>query len=131
MFHKPNPSSGIPIYRQLMDQITHAIETGAVRPGDQLPGIRTLAEQLVINPNTVVKALRELEHAGIVEIRHGAGVFVTQKKNYETQSTKIITAQPIAKKFLQKLREQGLDEEEIRRLIQSELIDSQHEKKHS
>ena len=65
MLFRPNPSSGVPIYLQLMEQVKHSIETGALRPGDQLPGIRPLAEQLVINPNTVAKAYRELEHEGV------------------------------------------------------------------
>ena len=76
MIVKPNPSSGVPIYLQLMEQVKHAIETGALRPGEQLPGIRPLAEELVINPNTVAKAYRELEHEGVIELRHGAGAFV-------------------------------------------------------
>ena len=77
MIFRPNPSSGVPIYLQLMEQVKHSIETGALRPGDQLPGIRPLAEELVINPNTVAKAYRELEHEGILELRHGAGAFVS------------------------------------------------------
>ena len=71
MFRKPNPSSGVPIYVQLKEQVRHAIETGALCAGDQLPGIRSLAETLVINPNTVIKVYRELEQEGLLEIRHG------------------------------------------------------------
>ena len=77
MIFRPNPSLGVPIYLQLMEQVKHAIETGALRPGEQLPGIRPLAEELVINPNTVAKAYRELEHEGVIELRHGAGAFVS------------------------------------------------------
>ena len=50
-----------------MEQVKHGIETGAIRPGEQLPGIRPLAEELVINPNTVAKAYRELEHEGVTD----------------------------------------------------------------
>src|SRR5476651_581921 len=75
MLLRPNPSSGVPIYLQLMEQVKHSIETGALRPGEQLPGIRPLAEELVINPNTVAKAYRELEHEGVIELRHGARAF--------------------------------------------------------
>ena len=70
---RPNPSSGVPIYLQLMEQVKHAIDTGVLRPGEQLPGIRPLAEELVINPNTVAKAYRELEHEGVIELRQGLG----------------------------------------------------------
>ena len=76
MFFKPNPSAPAPIYVQLMEQVRHAVEVGALKPGDQLPGIRHLAETLVINPNTVAKTYRELEHEGIIEVRHGSGAFV-------------------------------------------------------
>src|SRR6266478_2839301 len=77
MLFRTNPSLGVPIYLQLMEQVKHAIETGALRPGEQLPGIRPLAEELVINANTVAKAYRELEHEGIIELRQGAGAFVS------------------------------------------------------
>jgi len=60
MLIRVNPSSGVPLYLQLMDQVKHAIETGAVKAGDQLPTIRKVAEDLVMNPNTVVRAYREL-----------------------------------------------------------------------
>src|SRR5438874_472804 len=67
MLFRTNPSLGVPIYLQLMEQVKHAVETGALRSGDQLPGIRPLAEELVVNPNTVAKAYRELEHDGVIE----------------------------------------------------------------
>ena len=59
-----------------MEQVKHAIETGALRAGEQLPAIRKLAEDLVMNPNTVVRAYRELEHEGVVELKHGSGAFI-------------------------------------------------------
>src|SRR6266568_7633697 len=78
MLFRPNPSLGVPIYLQLMEQVKHAIETGALHPGDQLPGIRPLAEELVMNPNTVAKAYRELEREGVIDLRHGSGAFVSR-----------------------------------------------------
>ncbi len=80
MLLRPNPSSGVPIYLQLMEQVKHAIETGALRPGEQLPGIRPLAEELVINPNTVAKAYREMEIRGIVDTQQGTGTFVAVRR---------------------------------------------------
>ena len=76
MLFRSNPSSGVPVYLQLIEQVKHAIDLGALRPGDQLPAIRRVAEDLVINPNTVAKAYRDLEHAGVIELRQGAGAFV-------------------------------------------------------
>src|SRR3954465_3215641 len=94
MLLRPNPSSGVPIYLQLMEQVKHAIETGALRPGEQLPGMRPLAEELVINPNTVAKAYRELEHEGVIELRHGAGAFVPTSAKSKKLSDKTRVAQP-------------------------------------
>ena len=76
-FLRPNPSSGVPIYRQLMEQMKDALETGALRPGDLLPGVRPLAEALVINPNAVAKAYRELEHDRVITWREGAAAGFT------------------------------------------------------
>src|SRR5262245_10835816 len=71
-----NPSSGTPLYLQLVEQLKHLIETGAIRAGEQLPSVRRMAEDLLINPNTVVRAYRDLEAEGIVVLKHGSGVFV-------------------------------------------------------
>src|SRR5256714_12852548 len=95
MLFRPNPSSGVPIYLQLMEQVKHAIETGALRAGDQLPGIRPLAEELVINPNTVAKAYRELEHEGIIELRHGAGAFVSANARPKKLTDKLKAGQAV------------------------------------
>src|SRR5437762_8443433 len=70
------PSSGEPIYQQLTRQLKHAISTGSLKPGDQLPTVRELAEQLVINPNTVARSYRELFAEGLVEGTQGSGTFV-------------------------------------------------------
>jgi GntR family transcriptional regulator len=122
MIFRTNPSLGVPIYLQLMEQVKHAIETGALRPGDQLPGIRPLAEELVMNPNTVAKAYRELEHEGVIELRHGAGAFVSaQAKGRKPAADRVRAAQPIVAAAIDKLRDRGLSDEEIRRLVEAEL----------
>ena len=121
MLFRINPSLGVPIYLQLMEQVKHAIETGALRPGDQLPGIRPLAEELVINPNTVAKAYRELEHDGVIELRHGAGAFVAATARGRKLADKVRLAQPIVGAAVEKLRAKGLSNDEIRRLFEAEL----------
>jgi GntR family transcriptional regulator len=121
MLFRPNPSLGVPIYLQLMEQVKHAIETGALRPGEQLPGIRPLAEELVINPNTVAKAYRELEHEGVIELRHGAGAFVSASARGRKAADALRTAQPIVAAAVERLRARGLTDEEIRRLFEAEL----------
>ena len=121
MLFRPNPSLGVPIYVQLMEQVKHAIETGALRSGEQLPGIRPLAEELVINPNTVAKAYRELEHEGVIELRHGAGAFVTENARARKVGDKLRAAQQVVAAALERLRAQGLTDEEIRRLFEADL----------
>jgi GntR family transcriptional regulator len=121
MLVRPNPASGVPIYLQLIEQVKHSIETGALRPGEQLPGIRPLAEQLVINPNTVAKAYRELEHEGVIELRHGAGAFVSANAPARKLTDRMRAAQSIVATAVDKLRDRGLTDEEIRRLFEAHL----------
>ncbi len=121
MLFRPNPSLGVPIYLQLMEQVKHAIETGALRPGEQLPGIRPLAEELVINPNTVAKAYRELEHEGVIELRHGAGAFVSSNARPKKMTDTLRAGQTIVTGAVERLRARGLTDEEIRRLFEAEL----------
>ena len=118
---KPNPSSGVPIYLQLMEQVKHAIETGALKPGEQLPSIRPLAEELVVNPNTVAKAYRELEHEGVIELRQGAGAFVSGQAPTKKDADRLRAAQATVAAAIEKLRARGVTDEEIRRLVEAEL----------
>src|SRR5438270_6079761 len=121
MLFRTNASLGVPVYLQLMEQVKHAIETGALRPGEQLPGIRPLAEELVMNPNTVAKAYRELEHEGVIELRHGAGAFVSRHAPGRNLADTLRGAQPIVAAAVEKLRARGLGDDEIRRLFEAEL----------
>ena len=119
---RPNPASGVPIYLQLMERVKHAVETGALRPGEQLPGIRPLAEELVINPNTVAKAYRELEHEGVIELRHGAGAFVTANARARKGTTdRLRAAQGVVAAAVERLRARDVTDDEIRRLFEAEL----------
>lgn len=72
--------SGIPIYRQIIEQIKFAIAGGGLVTGEQLPTVRQLAVDLAINPNTVIRAYRELEIEGLLETQQGSGTFVSKKK---------------------------------------------------
>jgi len=71
--------SGVPVYRQLIDQVQGAIASGALRPGDQLPTIRLVAVELAINPNTVTRAYREMEIRGLLDSQQGTGTFIAEK----------------------------------------------------
>ena len=121
MIFRPNPALGVPIYVQLMEQVKHAIETGALRPGEQLPGIRPLAEELVINPNTVAKAYRELEHEGVIELRQGTGAFISANVRAKKAADKTRAGQAMVAATIAKLRASGMSDEEIRRLVEAEL----------
>ncbi len=75
-----DPRSGVPAYRQIIDQVLGGIAAGALEAGDQLPTVRQLAVDLAINPNTVVRAYRELEIRGVLATQQGTGTFLTDKK---------------------------------------------------
>lgn len=114
-----NPSSGTPLYLQLVEHLKHSIETGTLRAGEQLPSVRRMAEDLLINPNTVVRAYRDLEHEGIVVSKHGSGVFVSASVVARTELME--KAEPVVRSAVDRLESLGLGEEEIRRLMESEL----------
>lgn len=73
-----SPSDGVPIYQQVVNQIKYLVASGRLKQGEQLLPVRKLAEQLIVNPNTVARAYRELESEGLVESRRGSGVFVSE-----------------------------------------------------
>lgn len=75
-----NPGSSQPIYRQITDQLRQAIASGALPPGEALPSVRAMAEQLVINPNTVARAYAELAKEGLVDSSQGLGVFISERR---------------------------------------------------
>ncbi|HYM75183.1 MAG TPA: GntR family transcriptional regulator [Candidatus Dormibacteraeota bacterium] len=72
--------TGVPVYRQLIDQVRAGIASGSLTAGDQLPTVRQLAVDLAINPNTVMRAYRELELGGLLETHQGTGTFISDKK---------------------------------------------------
>jgi GntR family transcriptional regulator len=72
-------SDGVPIYLQIVNQVKYLVASGRLAPGEELPPIRVLAEQLLVNPNTVARAYRELENAGVVTKRRTAGTYVSER----------------------------------------------------
>jgi GntR family transcriptional regulator len=110
-----------PISKQIVDGIRLQIASGELELGAQLPSVRGLATQLVINPNTVAKAYRELEHEGVIELRHGAGAFVSAAARGKKAAGSLRAGQTIVAGAIEKLRQRGLSDEEIRRLFEAEL----------
>lgn len=122
MLFRLSPTTGQPLYLQLMQQIRHAVESGALQNNEQLPGIRTLAEELVISPNTVVRAYSELAHEGLLELRQGAGAFVSVKRSVVLQMDRVHEARGQMRRLLGNFRDAGLDDDEIRRIFEAELF---------
>ena len=102
-----------------MDQVKHAIDLRVLRAGERLPTIRKVAEDLVMNPNTVARAYRELEQAGIIEVRHGAGAFVIETLPKPTATFR--KGRTIVQEAAERLVALGLSDEEIRRLMENEV----------
>ena len=75
-----NVTDGVPIYRQIVNQVKYLVASGLLRPGEELPPIRALALQLKVTPNTIVKAYGELETAGVVHKRQGSGTYVSEER---------------------------------------------------
>jgi GntR family transcriptional regulator len=105
-----------------MQQIRHAIESGALNDGDQLPSIRTLAEELVVSPGTVTKAYTELEHEGLIAMHHGAGAFVCVSRRARRLGDRVQAARERVDELIDELRDDGLLDDEIRRLFEAGLL---------
>ncbi|HWB30244.1 MAG TPA: GntR family transcriptional regulator [Vicinamibacterales bacterium] len=122
MFFRLSPQSGVPMYLQLVEQVRHGVETGALRAGDQLPTLRTVAEALVVNPNTVAKAYREMEHAGLIVLRQGAGAFVAAGLA-RAEPRAVQKGRTVVRRTVETLRDLGLDDGAIRRLVDTTLAE--------
>lgn len=105
-----------------MEQVRHAVETGVLQDGDQMPGIRTLAEELVISHNTVAKAYTELQHEGLLELRHGAGAYISARRRLKTRTEQVRQAQLKVAEVVEVLHEDGFSGEEIRRMFEAQLL---------
>jgi GntR family transcriptional regulator len=111
-------SDGVPIYLQIVNQVKYLVASGRLAAGDELPPIRTLAEQLVINPNTVARAYRELELAGLVEKRRTAGTYVSDQGSplARRERIKILTERIDA--LLAEARQVDIPIEEVVKLLE-------------
>ncbi len=121
MFIRIHPDSGVPIYLQIVQQVTHAIEIGALQANEQLPPIRGLAEALITNPNTVAKAYRELEYRGVVELRQGIGAFVQRDSAATGQAEAVKQAHQLMAATLASMKELGLSNASMRGVFEAEL----------
>lgn len=107
--------SGLPAYRQLVDQVRQALRLGLLRPGDQLPTVRDVVRQIAINPNTVHRAYRELEQQGLTEGRTGSGTFV--RGSLEQLPDARSELRRALEEWVRAARAAGLDDESVTTLV--------------
>lgn len=121
MYIKINSESGVPLYLQIVKQVKYLVACGALKSADKLPAVRELAVQLRINPNTVAKAYRELQHEKIIDSKWGEGNFISEEiKNVsESQKGKIISE--ILDNAIRQATDIGLSKEELTKLFSQQL----------
>ena len=118
-----DPRSGLPTYLQLAQQVRHAIKLGVLHPGDQLPTAREVVAKLTINPNTVLKAYRELEREGLVAPRPGLGTFVARSLAGPTLAGQVKLQRDLAR-WLAAARGAGLDVDDVEALFRAAVRES-------
>ena len=118
-----NPHSGMPVYRQMIDQVKYYVASDALKPGDQLPSIRELAQSLAINPTTVVRVYTELEREGIIEMRHGKGAFVTASGRRMTAAERDQTLRQLARQLAVEATQMGASASQVLKVVREELTD--------
>jgi GntR family transcriptional regulator len=111
--------SGVPPYQQLIRQVRHAMRLGLIKEGDKLPTVKDVVATIAINPNTVLKAYRELEYEGLVQPRPGLGTFVTRTLGDDDALTVHAPLRSGLVGWLEQARAAGLDDESIEALLTS------------
>ncbi len=119
-----NGTSGVTTYWQLVQQVRQAVRVGRLQVGDQLPTVREVVAKLAINPNTVLKAYRELEHDGLVSSRPGRGTFITRGA-HPMPATAHAALWRSLERWLSSARKAGLDSESIRAIVAITLQESE------
>ena len=117
-----DPKSGVPTYLQLVQQVEHAVRLGYLEPGDQLPKVREVVAALAINPNTVLKAYRELEHKGLAAGRPGQGTFIDGSLDPVTLP-ELTSLRRSLRGWIERAGAAGLDDDEIVALVTSTMRD--------
>jgi GntR family transcriptional regulator len=120
LFHV-NPSSGVPIYAQIENQVKNAIAAGALKPDQALPSVRKLAAELGINPTTAARAYQNLERDGVISTIPGGGTYVAENVPRFLKSEKLRRLQPYARQLAVEGAQLRLTDEEILKMVQEEL----------
>ncbi len=115
--------SGTPIYRQIIEQVRLGVATGSLAPGDAMPSVRSLAEQNLVNANTVVKAYAELVRDGVLESHHGKGFFVAQKRQVYARAERLRRLRQAVDAFVHEAVFLDFTADEIRQIVEEKLAD--------
>jgi GntR family transcriptional regulator len=115
--------SGVPVYRQLIDQVTGAMASGSLAAGNQLPTVRQVAVDLAINPNTVMRAYREMEIRGILETQQGTGTFISRQKPKRPDAERLRQLTQLVSDFLARAGAAGFTVEELLEQIHDPYAD--------
>jgi GntR family transcriptional regulator len=115
--------SGTPIYRQIIEQVRLGVATGTLAPGDAMPSVRSLAEQNLVNANTVVKAYAELVRGGVLESHHGKGFFVAEKRQVYSRAERLRRLRQAVGAFVHEAVFLDFTAEEIRQVVAEKLAD--------
>jgi GntR family transcriptional regulator len=113
--------SGTPIYRQIIEQVRLGVATGTLDAGDAMPSVRSLAEQNLVNPNTVVKAYAELVRDGVLESHHGKGFFVAEKRQVYSKAERLRRLRQAVDSFVHEAVFLDFTAEEIRQAVAEKL----------
>ena len=116
-----NPHSGVPAYRQVMDQIRYYAASGALKAGQQLPSIRELSRALSINPATVVKAYAELQHEGAIDVRQGKGAFVAVSVRALSRAQMRKALRGLARQLAVEAAQMGASTETVLNVLRGEM----------
>lgn len=108
-----DPKSGVSFYVQLIQQVRQALEFGMLKPGDQLPTVKEVVAQVALNPNTVLRAYRDLEHDGLVVSRPGVGTFITTSVPDAVAPASYNTLRSDLERWIRKARAHGMDDSRL------------------
>jgi GntR family transcriptional regulator len=115
--------SGTPIYRQIIEQVKLGVATGTLATGDAMPSVRSLAEQNLVNANTVVKAYAELVREGVLESHHGKGFFVAEKRQVYSKAERLRRLRQALDAFVHEAVFLDFSADEIRQVVNEKLAD--------
>lgn len=120
MFIRIEPSSSVPIYRQVMDQIKYQVAAGVIKEGDRLPSVRELAASLAVNQNTILKVYNELVRENILIVERGEGTFVSSERPRISPARKLKAIEGVLREAAVQALQLGIPIEQVQELIEKE-----------